>query len=102
MRVVIFQRLARTPATAGELASELPITRAAVVQHLKRLLPSSQQIEARAEDALTESERALHSPINKTANLQIHLNTRAMTKSTPPSVLNAQTLVPIEVTFDFP
>lgn len=37
MRVVIFQRLARNPATAGELADELPITRAAVVQHLKRL-----------------------------------------------------------------
>jgi DNA-binding transcriptional ArsR family regulator len=37
IRVVIFQRLARTPATAGELASEIPITRAAVVQHLKRL-----------------------------------------------------------------
>jgi DNA-binding transcriptional ArsR family regulator len=37
LRVVIFQRLARTPMTAGELARGLPITRTAVVQHLKRL-----------------------------------------------------------------
>ncbi|HEX4303848.1 MAG TPA: metalloregulator ArsR/SmtB family transcription factor [Rhizomicrobium sp.] len=34
LRVVIFQRLARKPATASELAHELPITRTAVVQHL--------------------------------------------------------------------
>jgi DNA-binding transcriptional ArsR family regulator len=34
LRVVIFQRLVRKPATAGELARELPVTRAAVVQHL--------------------------------------------------------------------
>lgn len=34
LRVVIFQRLARRPSTAGELARELPIGRAAVVQHL--------------------------------------------------------------------
>jgi DNA-binding transcriptional ArsR family regulator len=45
IRVVIFQRLARTPATAGELARELPITRAAVVQHLKRL-ESARLVEA--------------------------------------------------------
>jgi DNA-binding transcriptional ArsR family regulator len=37
LRVVIFQRLARTPMTAGELARGLPVTRTAVVQHLKRL-----------------------------------------------------------------
>jgi DNA-binding transcriptional ArsR family regulator len=37
IRVVIFQRLARTPSTAGELARALPISRTAVVQHLKRL-----------------------------------------------------------------
>jgi DNA-binding transcriptional ArsR family regulator len=36
-RVVIFQRLARAPGSAGELASRLPISRTAVVQHLKRL-----------------------------------------------------------------
>ncbi len=34
LRLVIFQRLARRPATAGELARELPVGRAAVVQHL--------------------------------------------------------------------
>jgi DNA-binding transcriptional ArsR family regulator len=34
MRVVIFQRLARHPMSAGELAKELPISRSAVVQHL--------------------------------------------------------------------
>jgi DNA-binding transcriptional ArsR family regulator len=37
LRVVIVQRLARSPGTAGELARELPVTRTAVVQHLKRL-----------------------------------------------------------------
>jgi DNA-binding transcriptional ArsR family regulator len=37
LRVVIVQRLARNPGTAGELARELPVTRTAVVQHLKRL-----------------------------------------------------------------
>jgi DNA-binding transcriptional ArsR family regulator len=37
IRVVIFQRLARRPGTAGELAKELPVSRVAVVQHLKRL-----------------------------------------------------------------
>jgi predicted transcriptional regulator len=37
LRVVIVQRLARNPSTAGELAQELPVTRTAVVQHLRRL-----------------------------------------------------------------
>jgi DNA-binding transcriptional ArsR family regulator len=37
LRVVIFQRLSRSPMTAGELARTLPISRTAVVQHLKRL-----------------------------------------------------------------
>jgi hypothetical protein len=37
IRVVIFQRLARRPCSAGELAKELPVSRVAVVQHLKRL-----------------------------------------------------------------
>jgi len=36
-RVIIFQRLARTPGTAGDLAHALPISRTAVVQHLKLL-----------------------------------------------------------------
>jgi DNA-binding transcriptional ArsR family regulator len=34
IRLVVFQRVARRPSTASELARELPITRAAVVQHL--------------------------------------------------------------------
>ncbi|HEY0299700.1 MAG TPA: metalloregulator ArsR/SmtB family transcription factor [Rhizomicrobium sp.] len=34
LRVVVFQRVAQRPATASELARELPITRSAVVQHL--------------------------------------------------------------------
>jgi predicted transcriptional regulator len=34
LRLVILQRLTRRPATASELARELPITRTAVVQHL--------------------------------------------------------------------
>jgi len=54
MRVVIFQRLARNPATAGELADELPITRAAVVQHLKRLEA------ARLVDSLAQGRRRIY------------------------------------------
>lgn len=34
LRVVVFQRVARRPSTAGELAKELPVGRSAVVQHL--------------------------------------------------------------------
>jgi DNA-binding transcriptional ArsR family regulator len=37
IRLVIFQRLARTPGTAGELAAGLPVSRTAIVQHLKLL-----------------------------------------------------------------
>lgn len=37
LRVVIFQRLARAPKSAGELAHGMPVTRTAVVQHLKLL-----------------------------------------------------------------
>ena len=37
IRVVIFQRLARVPSTAGELARGLPVSRTAIVQHLKLL-----------------------------------------------------------------
>jgi DNA-binding transcriptional ArsR family regulator len=37
MRRIIFDRLSRKPQTAGELAHELPVTRSAVVQHLKVL-----------------------------------------------------------------
>src|SRR5262245_39669796 len=37
IRVVIFQRLARAPGTAGELERMLPISRTAIVQHLKLL-----------------------------------------------------------------
>ncbi|HWA90676.1 MAG TPA: metalloregulator ArsR/SmtB family transcription factor [Rhizomicrobium sp.] len=34
LRLVVFQRVSRRPSTASELARELPIGRAAVVQHL--------------------------------------------------------------------
>ena len=37
LRVVILQRLARSSMSAGELAKTLPVSRTAVVQHLKRL-----------------------------------------------------------------
>jgi len=37
IRLVIFQRLARQPTTAGMLARELPVSRVAVVQHMKLL-----------------------------------------------------------------
>ena len=37
IRVVIVQRLAKAPATAGDLARQLPVSRTAVVQHLKRM-----------------------------------------------------------------
>jgi len=37
LRLVVFQRVARRPSTASELAMELPIGRAAVVQHLTAL-----------------------------------------------------------------
>jgi DNA-binding transcriptional ArsR family regulator len=45
IRVIIFQRLARTPGTAGELARGLPISRTGVVQHLK-LLEAAQLVGA--------------------------------------------------------
>jgi len=37
IRVIVFQRVARTPQTAGDLAAELPVSRTAIVQHLKLL-----------------------------------------------------------------
>lgn len=37
VRVTLFQRLARNPSTAGELAQHLPVSRSAIVQHLKLL-----------------------------------------------------------------
>ncbi|HEY8950746.1 MAG TPA: metalloregulator ArsR/SmtB family transcription factor [Rhizomicrobium sp.] len=37
IRVVILQRLAKAPTTAGDLAKHLPVSRTAVVQHLKRM-----------------------------------------------------------------
>ena len=48
IRVVMFQRLARTPSTAGDLARALPISRTAVVQHLK-LLEGARLVDASAE-----------------------------------------------------
>ena len=48
VRVVMFQRLARSPMTAGDLAKTLPVSRTAVVQHLKRL-EAAQLVESSAE-----------------------------------------------------
>jgi|SRR5581483_8549121 len=48
VRVVIFQRLARSPMTAGDLAQTLPVSRTAVVQHLKRL-QTAQLVESSSE-----------------------------------------------------
>ena len=36
-RLIVFQRVARRPQTASELAKELPISRSAIVQHLTAL-----------------------------------------------------------------
>jgi DNA-binding transcriptional ArsR family regulator len=47
LRVEIFQRLARAPMSAGELARTLPVTRTAVVQHLK-LLESARLVQSTA------------------------------------------------------
>ena len=48
LRVVIFQRLGRSPMTAGDLAETLPVSRTAVVQHLKRL-EAAQLVESSSE-----------------------------------------------------
>lgn len=45
VRVVIFQRLACEPGTAGDLEQHLPVSRSAIVQHLK-LLESEGLVEA--------------------------------------------------------
>jgi DNA-binding transcriptional ArsR family regulator len=54
LRVVMFQRLARTPMSAGALAQGLPVSRTAVVQHLKRLQA------ARLVDASTAGRRRIY------------------------------------------
>jgi DNA-binding transcriptional ArsR family regulator len=48
IRVIVFQRIARTPQTAGELAAGLPVSRTAIVQHLK-LLESAKLVAAATE-----------------------------------------------------
>ena len=48
IRVIVFQRVARTPQTAGDLAAELPVSRTAIVQHLK-LLESAKLVVAVSE-----------------------------------------------------
>lgn len=48
IRMIIFQRLARTPMTAGKLARELPVSRTAIVQHLK-LLEAARLVDASSE-----------------------------------------------------
>ena len=54
IRVIIFQRLSRSSMTAGEIARTLPISRTAVVQHLKRLEA------ARLVDATSQGRRQLY------------------------------------------
>jgi DNA-binding transcriptional ArsR family regulator len=54
IRVVIFQRLAHTPMSAGALARGLPVSRTAVVQHLKRLQA------ARLVDASADGRRRIY------------------------------------------
>lgn len=54
VRVVMFQRLRITPMTAGELAKTLPVSRTAVVQHLKRMEA------ARLVDAVQDGKRRLY------------------------------------------
>jgi|SRR4029453_6986418 DNA-binding transcriptional ArsR family regulator len=48
IRVIIFQRIARNPGTAGDLAAGLPVSRTAIVQHLK-LLESARLVVAAPE-----------------------------------------------------
>ena len=48
IRVIVFQRIARTPQTAGDLAAGLPVSRTAIVQHLK-LLESAKLVAAATE-----------------------------------------------------
>lgn len=53
-RLVVFQRVARRPQTASELARELPFSRSAVVQHLGALK------EAGLVDAISEGRRRVY------------------------------------------
>jgi DNA-binding transcriptional ArsR family regulator len=53
-RTIVFQRLAKRPMTAGELAKGLPLTRPAIVQHLKALEA------ARLVSARTEGKRRIY------------------------------------------
>lgn len=48
IRTIMFQRLARTPMSAGELARSLPVSRTAIVQHLK-LMQAARLVDARAQ-----------------------------------------------------
>jgi DNA-binding transcriptional ArsR family regulator len=47
-RRAIFERLARGPRAVGELASELPVSRPAVSQHLKVLKDAGLVVDSRA------------------------------------------------------
>jgi DNA-binding transcriptional ArsR family regulator len=48
IRVIVFQRIFRNPQTAGDLAASLPVSRTAIVQHLK-LLESAGLVVARTD-----------------------------------------------------
>ncbi len=66
LRLVVFQRVARRPSTASELARELPITRSAVVQHLS-LLKQHGLVEAepRGRDRVYRATRAGLGPLRE-------------------------------------
>jgi len=66
LRLVVFQRVARRPSTASELAKELPITRSAVVQHLS-LLRQNGLVEAqpRGRDRVYRATRAGLAPLRE-------------------------------------
>lgn len=66
LRLVVFQRVARRPSTASELAKELPITRSAVVQHLT-LLKQHDLVEAepRGRDRVYRATRSGLAPLKE-------------------------------------
>jgi len=57
LRLVVFQRVSRRPSTASALAKELPIGRAAVVQHLTVLKKLG------LVDATTEGRNRIYRPV---------------------------------------
>jgi len=66
LRLIVFQRVARRPSTASELARELPITRSAVVQHLTLLKQHGLvEQEARGRDRVYRATRSGLAPLRE-------------------------------------